>query len=262
MRDYKLSPRAMVMVAGSSKGTQPKYYDKGFWYKENRAGYEGKAEHLASIVLSCSNVEYFVKYEECTINGKKGCRSQNFLKDGCSFLSFQRLYDMYFGGNLSERIITMDNPQDRIQFVKDFIKDYTGFDCSGYLSKILAFDMLILNTDRHFNNLGIIVNTETEECFNAPVFDNGAGLFSDCTRFPMDNSIDENLELLYGQPFSSSLELQAHYAGTTLKIDYNKLEQFLEAEPKSRALTVLKYQLDKYKGLFNWEELGAKYAAD
>ena len=249
MRDYKLSPRAMVMVAGSSKGTQPKYFDKGFWYKENRAGYEGKTEQLASLVLSCSNVDYFVRYEECTINGKKGCRSQNFLKEGCSFLSFQRLYDMYFGGNLSERIIIMDDPQDRINFIKEFIRDYTGFDCSDYLSKILAFDMLILNTDRHFNNLGIIVDTETEECFEAPVFDNGAGLLSDFTRFPMDNSIDENIKSAYGQPFSSNLEMQAQLAGVTLKIDYDKLEAALRDEPQSRALTVLKYQLDKYKGL-------------
>ena len=164
-------------------------------------------------------------------------------------MSFQRLYDMYFGGNLSERIIIMDDPQDRINFIKEFIRDYTGFDCSDYLSKILAFDMLILNTDRHFNNLGIIVDTETEECFEAPVFDNGAGLLSDLTRFPMDNSIDENIESAYGQPFSSSLEMQAQLAGVTLRIDYDKLEAALREEPQSRALTVLKYQLDRYKGL-------------
>lgn len=33
MLDYRLSPEALVMVQGSSRGTQPKYYDKGYWYK-------------------------------------------------------------------------------------------------------------------------------------------------------------------------------------------------------------------------------------
>lgn len=31
--DYVLSPEAMVMVSGSSIGTQKKYYDKGYWYE-------------------------------------------------------------------------------------------------------------------------------------------------------------------------------------------------------------------------------------
>lgn len=38
--DESLFPEAMIMVSGSSIGTQKKYYDKGYWYKQNRAGYE------------------------------------------------------------------------------------------------------------------------------------------------------------------------------------------------------------------------------
>ena len=51
MKEYKLSPEAMVMVAGSSIGTQKKFYEKGFWYKQNNIGYEGTAEYLASKFL-------------------------------------------------------------------------------------------------------------------------------------------------------------------------------------------------------------------
>ena len=46
MRDYRLSPAALVMVQGSSKGTQPKYYEDGYWYKVNNVGYEGLAKRL------------------------------------------------------------------------------------------------------------------------------------------------------------------------------------------------------------------------
>ena len=41
VKEYVLSPQALVMVQGSSKGTQPKYYEKGYWYKVNNLGYEG-----------------------------------------------------------------------------------------------------------------------------------------------------------------------------------------------------------------------------
>lgn len=61
MKNYTLSPQAMVMIAGSSIGTQPKYYDNGYWYKENQMGCEGLAERLASVVLSCSNVKPYLK---------------------------------------------------------------------------------------------------------------------------------------------------------------------------------------------------------
>ncbi len=44
------------MVAGSSIGTQKKYYEKGYWYKQNHVGFEGVSEYLASKVLSCSNI--------------------------------------------------------------------------------------------------------------------------------------------------------------------------------------------------------------
>lgn len=36
IKENKLSPQALVMVQGSSKGTQPKYYENGYWYKVNQ----------------------------------------------------------------------------------------------------------------------------------------------------------------------------------------------------------------------------------
>ena len=249
MKDYRLSAKAIVMIAGSSQGTQPKYYDKGYWYKEDYSGYEGKAEYLSSLVLSCSNITDYVSYDECMINGKRGCRSKNFLDENSSFITFHRLYDMYRGGSLSEQIILMDRIEERISFVKEFILDYTGFDCSAYLSKILSLDMLLLNIDRHFNNLGIIINSETDECREAPIFDNGASLFSNYSRFPMENSLEENLDLAYALPFSSNFEMQANAAGIALKLDYDKLIPLLEKEPASRALDILNFQLEKYRKL-------------
>ena len=78
MIHYNISPEAMVMISGSSIGTQKKYYDKGYWYKQNNSGYEGRAEYLVSKVMKYSNVDEYVIYENCIINGVNGCRSKNF----------------------------------------------------------------------------------------------------------------------------------------------------------------------------------------
>ncbi len=248
IKEYKLSPQALVMVQGSSKGTQPKYYENGYWYKVNQCGYEGLSEYLVSKVLECSNADDYAAYEPCIINGRSGCRSKNFLKENESFLSFQRLYELMTGESLQDRIRLISQVADRIGFVKEFLMEYTGFDCSRYLSQILTLDMLTLNTDRHLNNLGLIVDTSASLYKAAPIFDNGNALLSDWDRF-CEETIEENLENVYGQPFSVSLESQAHEAGIGLKLNYKKLESILEQEPESRGLEVLKYQLIRYRSL-------------
>ena len=243
MKDYKLSAQAIVMMSGSSAGTQPKYYDNGYWYKTNNNGYEGLSEYLVSLLLSCSNVDSYVTYEECKVNGRSGCRSKNFLNKSETYISFQRLYDMYKGGNLTEDIMLYNEVGDRINYVKDFIFEYTEYDITNYLSQILTLDYVTLNTDRHFHNLGIIANKDTGEFYAAPVFDNGDALLSNYEVFPLDYDIEENIERAYSEPFSSNHGIQAKEAGFGLKIDYDMLNSKLEKEPESRAIKVLKHQL-------------------
>lgn len=241
-----LSPEALVLIQGSSKGAQPKYYDKGYWYKVDNLGYEGTAEYLASRVLSCSNVREYVDYEPCIINGRTGCRSQNFTHPNEYFLSFQRLYELYTGSSLQDKIRLIKEVPERIGFVKEFVREHTGLDCTVYLSQILSLDMLILNTDRHFNNLGIVVNASEGTYRPAPIFDNGNSLLSDWERFD-EEELERNLEKVVGQPFSANLEVQAKAAGFGLKVDYQRLKKVLTAVPQSRGLTVLQYQLDRYR---------------
>lgn len=249
IKDYRLSPEAMVMVAGSSIGTQKKYYEKGFWYKQDNIGYEGVSEYLSSKVLACSNIQEYVEYEQCTINGKAGCRCPSFLSDKESFLSLQRLYDTFHGGQLSERIRMMDSVKDRISFVVDFMLDITGLDMREQLGRITTFDMLILNTDRHFNNIGIVADISQNQYRNAPVFDNGNSLLSNLQEFPYDEDIVKNIEQVIGQPFSASLESQAMELGFGLKVDYARLNEMLRNEQDSRALETLWIQLEKYESI-------------
>ena len=243
----RLPAEAMVLVSGSSKGTQQKYFFDNKWYKQNRIGYEDLAEVLSTRVLMCSNIENYVPYKKCIINGKKGCLSENFLKRDEAYSSLQRLYDIYYNRELTDVVQGIGNIEDKIQYVLEFVEKATKLDIKEYLGKMFTFDMLILNTDRHFNNIGLIINSVTKQYRTAPIFDNGNALLSDIGEFPFDKSIEENIEKVIGKPFYANLERQAMEIGFGLKINYQKLYKLLEKEPESRALEVLKYQLNRYE---------------
>lgn len=249
MIEHILSPQALRMTLGSSSGGQPKYYDDSYWYKLDHEGNEGHVEYLASLVLSCSNVENYVSYEECVIDGNKGCRSQNFLKENESFISLDTLYRNYTGRELQEDIISKNDVKERIDFVVNFVHDKTGLDISNYISKTLSLDMLLLNHDRHFNNLGIIVGDDYYR--EAPIFDNGAGLLNVRSRYPYP-TLDDNLKEFYSLPFSSNAELQAFYAGFSLKIDYKRLYKLLEPI-QTKESNILRHQLQRYEKLLCME---------
>ena len=250
MNNYVLSPEALVMVSGSSKGTQKKYYENGYWYKQNQLGMEGRVEYLVSKLLECTNISDYVKYEECLVNGKPGCRSANFLKEDESFLSFQRLYDIYHGGSLLEQIMRIDSVDERVAFVVDFVEESTGFCAKEYLSKIITLDMITLNVDRHFNNLGVVVNGKKDTYREAPIFDNGAALLSNFSIFdPMDD-LGDCIDNAKSMPFSSSFEMQAKECGLGLTIDYDGVSDWLKTLPSIRQAEVLKRQIERYKNAY------------
>lgn len=78
--------------------------------------------------------------------------------------------------------------------------------------------MLLLNPDRHFHNFGVILCSDGNYK-EAPVFDNGAALFSNYSLFPPYDDYSKCKEKISGSPFSGSLEQQAMAAGIGLKLD-------------------------------------------
>lgn len=247
MFDEKIGNEYMVLQSGSSEGTQVKFKKGDFWYKKDSQGNEGLAEYLASTVLHFSNLDKkeFVEYETGSINGKNGCRSRNFLKKGCSVITFYRLYYNEFGKNLAEVIAGFDNMEERIEYVIRFIKQSCGLDVTDYLRKTLTLDMLVLNEDRHLNNLAVIF---TEDHFEvAPIFDNGISLLTANKSVNWKFGIEENVKRVTARPFSGSHEKMVEYFGIGLQINYQKLYKWLEKVPSSREKNVLCFQLERYK---------------
>lgn len=240
----------LTKVQGSAVGIQPKCYDNGYWYKKNVYGCEDQSEHLASLVLMHSNITNYVFYTTCTIDDVPGCVSRNFLLDNESFLSFHRLHELVRGGVSLDNIIrTYDTCAERINYIKEFLYDMLEYDCSEYLSQILSLDALLLNSDRHFNNLGIVINNQTGKCRTAPIFDNGAALLSNYRDYPCDIPFEEHIQHVTAQPFSSNFIEQAEEAGIGLRLDYDGLYTKLLFEPHSRALDVLYYQLEQMQDI-------------
>lgn len=231
----------------SSKGTQLKFFKDNIWYKQNRTGYEGMAEALCSLLLSCSNIENFVRYEECKINGRNGCRSENFLKDGEECITLQRLYEYHVGGQLQDAVLRFENIEERIAYVLAFVRKAADLDFRDYLARLLTFDMVTLNIDRHFHNI-CIIRKEDGGYREAPVFDNGAALLSNFGIFPVEEDLEKNIARAAAAPFSGSFELQARAMGLGFQVRADIFKK-LKAWPDCRAKQVLLYQLKRYKFL-------------
>ncbi len=246
MKSINLSPDYIIDISGTSDGAQDKYKKDGIWYKIDGKKQEGFNEELVSRILSCSNMseDQFVKYEQIFINGQPGCCSPDFNKSGEEDISIYRLYANTHGGDIARLLATMDM-DDAMEFTMNFVKEQTGLDIREYLANVLALDQLILNTDRHMNNLCIIHDAINNKYRPAPIFDNGRSFFCGDKKYDDSISVSENMKHLVFRPFSASANLMVSYLRKyqTLKISRNSLQRLVSQMTDGIAKSVLEYQL-------------------
>lgn len=239
----------IVMQGGTSEGTQVKYRKGRFWYKKDNRGHEGRAEYLVSKLLTFSDLDVseYVVYEQGTMNGCTGCRSENFLKDEEELITFYRLYYNEFGKDLSKVLESIDTMEERIEYVIKFIKQSCGLDVTDYLRKIFTLDMIVLNEDRHLNNLAVMLRDN--EFVPAPIFDNGVSLLTANQSVNWNFSMEENVRRTIARPFCGSHEKMFRYFGAGFRLDYPSVYRWIEEEEKSKERDVLAYQLRRYEHL-------------
>lgn len=223
LENFNISDSYLVRTSGTSDGTQDKYFKDNKWFKLDRYGNEGLAEYTASQILKRSGIfsKDYVEYTPCLINGKPGCYSTNFLSENESFITLYRLYKNVTGRDLATVCSKMDY-EDGIDYVINFVKEQTGVDIQEYLANTFILDEIILNEDRHFNNLGIIYN-ETD-FRTAPIFDNGKS-------FLIGNKLGSAYAKIFSPNFSINSKYLSKYA--TLKISKNVLEQLDDSIPEN-----------------------------
>lgn len=177
----------------SSKGNQEKWLDQGKWYKLDQFGYEALAETFTSMLLEYSNIERdtpftFTRYQmECVhVHGREriGCSSNNFLGERESMVTISHLFKQYLGSSLADTLSRLSSDKKRMAYLAETTAEITGLDkFPQYLTLLFEIDALVLNDDRHLNNIAVIAKgNEFDYC---PIFDQGAGLLSNMMYSPM-----------------------------------------------------------------------------
>lgn len=178
----------------SSKGNQEKWLDQGKWYKLDQFGYEALAETFTSMLLEHSNIERetpftFTRYqmERLYVHGRErtGCSSDNFLGIRESIVTISHLFRKYLGGSLADALGRLSSDKKRMAYLAEATAEITGLDqFPQYLTLLFEIDALVLNDDRHLNNIAVIARgSKFAYC---PIFDQGAGLLSNTMYCPMN----------------------------------------------------------------------------
>ncbi|MBP8969146.1 MAG: hypothetical protein KBG42_07685 [Lachnospiraceae bacterium] len=229
--DISLDGRYLITDNGTSDGTQIKYFVNNKWYKIDRYGGEGVCEELVSHILKLSNFDpdEYVSYESIRINGEDGCVSNNFLNENDSFITLYRLHFNIYGTDPALVTSKMDY-DDAIEYILNFVKANTKVDISTYLANTFVLDALILNEDRHFNNLGLIY--DGTEFRPAPIFDNGKSLFIGNKNYDPQKNMSENKNKAFAKAFSGSFELNRSFleSKASLKPNIPAIKKYLRTK--------------------------------
>ena len=176
--------------------------------------------------LSDFDADEYVTYQSLRVNGENACVSNNFLKDDETFITIYRLHFNILGKDPALVTSKMDY-DDAIEYILNFVKVNTKVDISTYLANTFVLDALILNEDRHFNNLGLIYDGTAFR--PAPIFDNGKSLFIGNKKYDPKKNISENKRNAFSKAFSGSFELNRSYLETkaTFKPDFPAIQKYL-----------------------------------
>lgn len=228
----------------SSKGNQEKWLDHGKWYKLDQFGYEALAEVFTSLLLEHSNIETetpftFTRYqmERLQVHGRErtGCSSDNFLGAGESIVTLSHLFRQNLGRSLSNELERLSSDKKRMVYLAEATAEITGLrEFPQYLTLLFEIDALVLNDDRHLNNIAVIEkNGQFSYC---PIFDQGAGLLSNMMYSPVHiipkTLIAESKARPFHTTFNRQIRTMRGMYGTQLSLPhYTRSELYHMLEP-------------------------------
>ena len=113
------------------------------------------------------------------------------------------------------------------------------------MKKILTLDWIILNEDRHLNNLAVVFRDGI--FVPAPIFDNGVSLLTANLSVNWNFSIEDNVKRVIARPFCGSHEKMLNYFGKGFELNVPAALEWLDKETNSREKEVLMYQIKKFQ---------------
>ena len=201
--DLKSENIKRLSYISSSKGNQDKYYDCNTKeYIKSQFEYQDiywkdyMVEHLSYIVGSQINSKTDILKQDVVLlsNGLYGCKSKDFAINS-QYIPFSRFSDYKSISRMRDK---------SYKVFKSILDSYTKFniaeeDIIDYISTIIIIDFLLCNEDRHFNNFGLLLDSNNNYSL-PPIFDCGLGLFEHDTKY-QNKQLIEAKQLLDCKPF-------------------------------------------------------------
>ena len=189
----------------STKGDFPKCWRKvkGYFYLYKagskgfvNAGREPYSEVYASILAEAMGIEH-VEYELVEYKGISASRCKNICSEEIGMVS------------IADYDISVQSYSDLLS--KAYIR---GLPNKGTLISMLLLDYLTLNTDRHFNNISLLVDNSNQSVLRlAPIYDNNLAFlpyFYRAVDVDVKGYITKNSDLSYtsdGSTFDEMLRM-------------------------------------------------------
>lgn len=203
----------------TTDGILPKY-----WIKENKqlyllkesstgsynAGREPESEVLASQVLSTLGYSH-VCYKLVNYNSHNICK--------CPLVTNENECLVHASCYLDININQVDK-------IRDFCKSVNQ-ECLDDFNRLIIFDYLTVNSDRHMNNIAFIIDAYTYKIKRlAPIYDNGVGMLCYFVLNDKYQSIEQYLELYIPKLYDSFI-YEAIISKSQLNKNHN-LENLLD----------------------------------
>jgi hypothetical protein len=196
------------------------------WIRENNSLYLLKSdktdtfintrmEVLASQVLSCFNIdsiEYTGQFME--LNNKKlyVSKCKNFVTEDYDFVEAQEIYDYCKRQNINyeEYLMSIDNT----------------------FANMIVLDYIILNTDRHLQNYGYLMNTQGKLVRMSPIFDLNLALVAD--YFGKNKEAENSLSQTLNNKETIKGLMKRYLPKSSLEFNRNKFNQLYKEQVKYR----------------------------
>lgn len=225
---YQLPKSVCFKKAFGSRGSQPNFVTDKLFFKKDQVGYEGLTEEFVSqFANTCIQGIDVVKYKVCQFEQDgilkgNGCVCENFLveTDAVELPLIALLRTKYSDiqiANMTELSV--------VQAITSTI----DLKFIPWIYSILLLDLITLNDDRHYYNISFKITNNI--ITRAPVFDNGAALYSNEGVYSYKLSTQDNKQNYTNSFFKcdyiSACKILKSLNITTLKIDANKAKKFI-----------------------------------
>ncbi|WP_287993094.1 HipA domain-containing protein [Ruminococcus sp.] len=201
-------------------------------------------EVIASIILDKLGIDH-IPYTLTWIDDKPYSVCENFVSKNTELVSAARLMQIRPKAN---------DENGYLHFVN--ICNELGFDIVPMLNRMIVFDYIIANEDRHFGNFGLLRDADSLEIKGAaPLFDNGTSLWydkltsqipsADITCKPFKKTHGEQLKLISDISWLDLSKLDGIEDEISKLFSDEKVAKYIDQERANMIVSQIKKRIDR-----------------